>query len=342
MAIKLAKNLAMQQLESPRPLDLPEVRLPSEPIAKPPAPKTGKAAKKVKPTFQKLGDVSDKLNISKGFCLITELHTNMGKYDKDRPYTRLHASDVTRTSPEFCPRERALLITTDAEPNQKYISTETRTYFDVGECYHDLVREVWGLPVSRGYWACQGCKARGEQGKKPTKCLKCGSTSFKYDELRVLSSSTGISCGIDWQIDKVTLPYVIAVEIKSINPAEFKKLHAPLAEHRVRTALYLHSIATATNKAEVEGIRQDMAYILYVSKGAPDDGKYLGGAGFMEKRTPFKIFEVTRDDKLIKPYLDKGRAFSKFRKTKQLPDRICASPSDSRADACSMCKECFK
>ncbi|WAS28532.1 rubredoxin-type fold protein [Vibrio phage LV6] len=347
MAIKVAQgilSMGMQQLaDEPLDIDLPE--LPDEPTEIPPinhvSVKSGAKKGTKKPTLLKIGDMAEKLHLAKGFCLITELHVNMSKRDKDRPYHRLHASDVTRPSPEFCPRERALLIASEAEPNEKYISTETRTYFDVGECYHDLVREKWGLPISYGYWLCQGCETRLGVSGKPTKCTKCGSKNFKYDEQRVESLETMISCGIDWQVKKDALPYAVAVEIKSIKADEFKKLLAPHSEHRIRTALYLHSLDTAKNPSKVAHIRKDYAYILYVSKGAPDEGSYLGGGGFVEKRTPFKMFQIDRDDELIEPYLEKGRQFKRFKETHKLPDRICSKSTSTRAKKCSMCSKCW-
>ncbi|UOX39971.1 rubredoxin-type fold protein [Vibrio phage V-YDF132] len=331
--IKIAKKLLTQQLEED-PQDIPEQ--PTQPTV------AAKVVKK-KPKFLKMSDsnVQKSLGISKGFCLITEMHRQMGRYDRDRPYENLHASDVTKDDPVFCPRERALLVATKAEPNEKYISTETRTYFDVGEAIHDLVREKWGLAVSIGNWECQRCDALYTATHRPVTC-ECGGTNFKYHEQRVLSKDTGISCGIDWQVAEKTTGYAIAVEIKSINPADFKTLHAPLAEHTSRTKLYLQSIATATDPKKVAHLRKDMAYILYVTKGAPDNGEYLGGGGFLEKRTPFKVFEVLRDDESIQEYLDRGRSYSEYRKTKKIPERICANPLTKRAKKCSMCTECWK
>ncbi|QWS69831.1 rubredoxin-type fold protein [Vibrio phage vB_VpS_PG28] len=326
--IKVAKKLLKGQLDE-EPLDIPD-----EPVKK-------KAKKK--PTFLSMSDkaVQSKLGISAGFCLLTELHRNMSSYDKDRPYINLHASDVTKDEPVFCPRERALLVKTNAEPNEKYISTETRTYFDVGESIHDLVREKWGVAVSVGDWECLKCGGIHKASLKPTLC-ECGGKRFQYNEQRVLSSDTGISCGIDWQVLEKGTNYSIAVEIKSMNPTDFKTLAAPLAEHSSRTKLYLQSIATATDQKAVAHLRKDMAYILYVTKGAPIDGEILGGGGFIEKRTPFRLYTVMRDDASIEQYLNRGREYTEFKKTKKLPERICATPLTKRAKKCSMCTECWK
>lgn len=325
MAIKIAKALAKAMLED-EPQDMGVASV---------------APSKPKVPLKKVSEVNDTLKLKSEFCLITELHKTMGRYDKDRPYHRLHASDVTKDNPVFCPRERALLIETKSKPNEKYISTETRTYFDIGEAYHDIIREDWGRPVSYGDWLCLSCDHVHLSMHHPVACNKCKSFSIKYQEQRVLSADTGISCGIDWQVKKGSLPIAIAVEIKSINPAEFKKLHAPLAEHRIRTQLYLQSIATATDKKAVSHLRKDMALILYVTKGAPDDGEYVGGAGFVEKRTPFKQFTVTRDDEAISEYLYRGRQFSEYRDTGTLPERICPNPISTRAKKCSQCQNCW-
>ncbi len=328
MAIK-AGNFFKKQLESkPSDIDL------DAPLKKP-----GKKPGKV--PLMKLKDHASKMNISPDFCLITELHCEMSGHDPDRPYKRLHASDVTNQDLEFCPRERALLIATKAEQKTKYISTETRTYFDVGECYHDLVREKWGVKVSFGNWRCLGCGKVEEARHKPEDCPHCGNKNLKYDELRVKNADTSISCGIDWQVYNYKLDQAIAVEIKSINADEFKKLVAPHAEHRIRTKLYLHSIANSTKPEKSSHLRTDLAMIIYVSKGAPDEGEYLGGSGFNEKKTPFKNFLIKRDDAEIEDYLNKGRELKRFNESGKLPERICKTSVDKRASKCAMCKQCW-
>ncbi|QNJ59204.1 rubredoxin-type fold protein [Vibrio phage vB_ValS_PJ32] len=328
MAIKVG-NFFKQQLEdAPQDIDLDA---PKKPGAKP----------GMKQALKKLSDYKEKLNISTEFCLITELHCTMSGHDPDRPYTRLHASDVTNQDIEFCPRERALLIATKAEKNTRYISTETRTYFDVGECYHDLVREKWGANVSFGNWLCLACLHVAEASYKPDECPKCSSKYLRYEELRVKSADTSISCGIDWQVFHHKLDQAIPYEIKSINADEFKKLVAPHAEHRIRTKLYLHSIANPTKPEKVNHLRTDVAGIIYVSKGAPDEGEYLGGSGFKEKKTPFKEYMIQRDDAEIEDYLNKGRQLKRFLEGGPLPEKICKASSEKRAEACRMCAQCW-
>ncbi|UOX38425.1 hypothetical protein VpasPP24_85 [Vibrio phage Vpas_PP24] len=294
-----------------------------------------------KSPLMKFADKAESLHISTDFCLISELQQTMSGHDPDRPYHRLHASDVTNQDIEFCPRERGLLIATKAEPNSRYISTETRTYFDIGEAYHDLVREKWGLKVSLGNWLCLGCNHLHVSVKKPNGCSKCGNVNLKYDELRVKSETTSISCGIDWQIASPKLSLPMAIEIKSIAPDEFKKLVAPHAEHRIRTKLYLYALNDATNPPTVQHLNKDQAGVLYVSKGAGYGESYLGGSGFKEKKTVFKLYMVERDDAEIEYYLEKGRSLKKFLEGGILPERICKTPQEKRAKACSMCKQCW-
>ncbi|WYC17954.1 rubredoxin-type fold protein [Vibrio phage vB_VneS_J26] len=328
MAIKAGNFFKQQLQEKPQEIDLD-------------APKKKPGKKPGKVPLMKFSDHAKKLNISTDFCLITELHCEMSGHDPDRPYHRLHASDVTNQDIEFCPRERALLIATEAEQKTRYISTETRTYFDIGEAYHDLVREKWGVGVSYGNWACLGCKHIVQRSSKPDACPKCGNKNLKYEELRVKSADTSISCGIDWQVFNHKLDEAIAVEIKSINADEFKKLVAPHAEHRIRTRLYLHSIANAEKPEETDHIRTDLAMIIYVSKGAPDEGEYLGGSGFTEKKSPFKNFIIKRDDIEIEDYLNKGRQLKAFLAGGNLPEKICKTSSDKRAASCAMCDQCW-
>ncbi|ANO57622.1 hypothetical protein [Vibrio phage vB_VhaS-a] len=299
-----------------------------------------KNAIKKKP-LMRFADKAESLNISTDFCLISEIQQTMSGHDPDRPYQRLHASDVTDQNVEFCPRERCLLIATNAEQKSRFISTETRTYFDIGEAYHDLVREKWGLRISFGDWRCLGCNHVHRRVKKPNGCVKCGNINLKYDELRVKSETTSISCGIDWQIQSPKLNAPMAIEIKSIAPGEFKKLVAPHAEHRIRTRLYLFALNDATNPITCEHLNKDQAAVLYVSKGAGYKEEYLGGSGFKEKKSVFKLFMVERDDAEIEPYLQKGLSVKKFREGGILPERICKTPNDKRAKQCAMCKGCW-
>lgn len=304
-----------------------------------------KKSKMKKSPLMRFSDKAASLNISNEFCLVSELHTLMGGYDADRPYTRLHASDVTDQENEFCPRERGLLITTKAERNKRFISTETRTYFDVGEAYHDLIREKWGLRVSLGNWKCLSCDHIHEAMKKPNSCHNCGRHYFEYQEQRVRSKTTAISCGIDWQIDSPKLKQPTIVEIKSMAADEFKKLVAPFAEHRIRTKLYLYALNDAAHPEKVEHLNKDNAIIVYVSKGAPveEEGEsYVCGAGFEEKKTPFKVFLIERDDGEIQPYLDKGIELKKYLNGGKLPERICKTPKDPRATNCKMCDLCWR
>lgn len=328
MGLKVGSFFKKQLEETPNEIDLDA---PKKPGIKP----------GMKQALKKFGDYTGELKISTEFCLLTELHCEMSGHDPDRPYFRLHASDVTNQDKEFCPRERALLIATKAEQDSRYISTETRTYFDIGEAYHDLVREKWGAKVSFGNWLCLGCEHLVKTSYKPDACPKCGNKNLKYEELRVKSADSSISCGIDWQVFSPKLDKAIAYEIKSINAEEFKKLVAPHAEHRIRTKLYLHSIANPEKPEETNHLRTDYAGIIYVTKGAPGEGEFLGGSGFTEKRTPFKEYVIKRDDVEIEDYLNKGRQLKSFLAGGNLPEKICKTSSDKRADACSMCQQCW-
>src|SRR5206468_1295286 len=92
------------------------------------------------------------------------------------------------------------------------------------------------------HWRCLGCGHDHLFTTRPTHCVKCPSRAFKAEEVRFTSAKTGASAGIDI-LASLGEPKLTPVEIKTMNPDDFKTLVAPLAEHKQRTSLYLRIIA---------------------------------------------------------------------------------------------------
>ena len=139
-----------------------------------------------------------------------------------------------------------------------------------------------------------------------------------------------------------------AVEVKTIGPEDFKKLEAPLAEHRLRTNLYLRCIDESSDELRSH-VRTDIAKVLYVSKGGYGcSDESVCKWGFRDQKySPFKEFTITRNDADTQSYCDKALALKVFRDNplplaeRPLPARICPNALVKRATYCPKMKDCF-
>jgi hypothetical protein len=141
-----------------------------------------------------------------------------------------------------------------------------------------------------------------------------------------------------WKDDMLT-----PIEIKSMDKDVFKDLHAPLSEHRQRTAFYLDLLSHSTWMDFDVKIQLDWAYVLYVCKGFGFKDDYEGRTGIADgMHSPFKEFKVKRaDHTTLKTVYDKALAVKQFKKDGLLPKRICPSISCKRAKWCTVKKTCF-
>lgn len=260
------------------------------------------------------------------------LEQRLPGWDPARSIYTINASALTNEDTRYCARERALLHLTKAKPKDRYIKTALRLTFDIGEAYHDLIRNQYLRNDAVGHWECGHCKTLVEFSKVPKAgCKKCGGSNFSYREVRFTHPS-GASGGMDLIVD-VGQPLLELVEIKSLAKDEFKNLKFALAEHRVRTVLYLHTIRESGHPW-AKRVNTSSARILYVSKGFGVKDEY-------GQFTPFKEFVVTPEDADVSPYFEWAEATSMFFKTGKMPDRICAGPFDKRAKSCGTCGDCF-
>ncbi len=264
--------------------------------------------------------------------IIDILRKNMGGWEKARDHTEVHASDVTKDG--FCPKQLALLDITGKKKKDQYVSTALRATFDVGNDISDLVRERWLGQSAQGFWKCRRCSHKSAFGIKPsTKCTHGGQCDYKYVEARFYSSQYDISGSVDVFTD-VEEPKLIVTELKIITPVDFETLVAPLAEHRIRTNLYMRLVE------EDEGILKHRinlkrAKVLYVSRAY---GKKHEG---YNEILPFKEFEVERNDTSLEPMLKLATQAKAYKETGVIPIGICPTALTSTAKGCSVCTECF-
>lgn len=265
--------------------------------------------------------------------ILDVLKENLEGYRKARDHTTVHASDVTK--PDFCARRLALLDLTGKKKKDEFISMALAATFDIGNATSDLIRERWAGDSAHGFWECRRCEYRSPFGKKPNHtCKNGGKCDFKYDEAVFLSEKYRISGSIDVFMD-LQAPKLFVTELKIIAPDEFEKLAAPLAEHRLRTQLYLKIIDDDAGHLK-ERINLKEAKVLYVSRAyGKKNTEYHG------KVIPFKEFTVQRNDADVSPYLSRAMEVRTFKELGVMPNGICPTSTDSKAKKCSVCTECF-
>lgn len=258
-----------------------------------------------------------------------------------RGYDTIHASDLTKS--DFCPRMVALLDITGAKPKDEYLDAALAMTFDVGNATADLMTNKWAGQRVIGNWECKTCGAVKHFCPKPKNAVNEGCSHPKEDklvchwrhrEIRFVHPEYKFSGSIDMLFDMGEKKLLMPVELKIVKPDEFETLAMPLAEHRLRTSLYLKLIAES-NHPEKDSINQQEARVLYVSRG------YGKKHAVLQKVLPMKEFAVKRDDGALLPYLQKAQAVTLFRDKKLIPKGICETSFVPRAKSCGVCAACF-
>ena len=139
----------------------------------------------------------------------------------------------------------------------------------------------------------------------------------------------------------INQPLYRIVEVKSILKDEFAKLVGPMAEHRLRTALYMKSVAESKSPY-AKKVDTTCAHILYVCKGGYIKDSEVGGWGIQDSGyTPFREFIIPRADNTVSKYVEAATALHLFRNEGPIPKGICPHPMHSRAKLCPVRQECF-
>jgi hypothetical protein len=127
------------------------------------------------------------------------------------------------------------------------------------------------------------------------------------------------------------------VELKIINTKDFEELAAPLAEHRIRTAMYLELIENSLHPHR-DKVDTSVGSVLYVSRGHgkkhPEYNKVL----------PFKEFLVERDDAALTPYFARAAEVQSYVKGGSIPARpkACDTSFCKMANNCPLQGKCWK
>jgi len=273
-----------------------------------------------------------------------ELHKRIAGWEDPRPHFPLRASDLLSTKTEFCPREHAFMDMGIATKKGQFVGTCLRMTYNHGSFMEREIRDKHLRDIVVGEWECSICKhVHPTFGKAPiVKCPKCGwGGHWVYREPRFEDDYTGVSGGIDMLLE-IGQPKLLITEIKTIAPDDYKTLAAPLAEHRQRTSLYL-KLAETSKWAASERVNTKSSKILYVTKSFGFKDETLKAAGIKDAAfSPFKEFQIDRNDDMLKTPLARARVLKIWRDDKKgMPCGICANGLTKRAQGCSAVGACF-
>ena len=269
------------------------------------------------------------------------LHRHMAGWDAPRSLKTIHASELTKEA-GFCPRYVALHDKLQPKHQGSWITTSERMTYDIGHMVQARVIDYLAdMNKAVCHWRCYGCHWLHEFTTRPTTCSKCASRGFRAEEVRFTSAVSGASGGIDI-LAQLGEGKLTTVEIKTMAPDAFKELVAPLAEHKQRTSLYLRLIAESDHNWS-NLVATNKAVILYVSKG---------GFGVQDEQpkkwqltdrfSPFKEFEVKRDDSLTDEPTRRAVVVKQFRAGNVgMPQGICVTAMSKRASNCRLKAQCF-
>lgn len=246
----------------------------------------------------------------------------------------LHASELTRPNPVFCPREAALHEHVEVKRPSEWVPPILRMTFDAGIDIQRRVNEDYLRDVMVGHWMCLGCRYVYTFSKQPKgDCPQCHTRpGWRYVEVKFTQTDWGVVGSIDALVD-VGKAKLHMVEVKIMGQDQWSGLAAPLAEHRLRTALYLRLIAESEETGWAAQIDTQNATILYWLRGY---GKKVGS-----EITPIKEYRIKRDDGLTEPYVAKAKSLAYFRTNGVMPVGVCGSVDDPRAKGCKVRDACF-
>lgn len=271
-----------------------------------------------------------------------ELHKRIAGWEDPRPHFPLRASDLLKDKAEFCPREHAFMDMGVAHKKGSFVGTSLRMTFNHGNFMERQIRNVYLRDMVVGIWECGVCKAvHPNFGKAPSTSCQCGWQKWEYQEPRFADDVSGVSGGIDMLLE-IGQPKLLIVEIKTMAPDEFKTLVAPLAEHKFRTSLYL-KLAESSKWAASDRVNTKQSKILYVTKSFGFKDETLKPAGIKDAAfSPFKEFDIERNDAIIATPMNKAKVLKVWRDTKQgMPCGVCANGLTKRAQGCPAISSCF-
>jgi hypothetical protein len=246
----------------------------------------------------------------------------------------------------------ALLFQHKITPVGTWATAVDRLVWALGHATEEIIVE-WASEAGLvlGDWRCVHCGWAVAFSKRPSACVECGTKAeFRYEEVRVVSSVSGIGCGIDMLVRLPHKSLLTVVEIKSLKQDQFQSLKTAFGEHRLRTNLYMRCIEESDLpwRGMIDTTKGIVLYVCKQGWGVKDTK--IPAMGFGEKPfTAFKEFEIERDDSLTQYLVDLAEPLENWKKevkrTKDLhrvpPAGICPNMLCPRAQTCEVREQCF-
>ena len=265
------------------------------------------------------------------------LNEHVGGFERARSKRIIHASDLTKEDLEYCPREHILMKLERVEQKDPYVNTALRVTWDDGVDKQARVNNQYLKDFMVGDWICRSCGKLYEWRKGPPprhgECRCPNGSLWEYSEVVFRHKKNKASGSVDALVD-IGKAKLRACEVKIMATSMFPP-KLPLAEHTLRTRLYLWLIANSDHPRK-NRINTRKASVLYLCRGhgkKDEDGVV----------SPFREFTVERNDSDIKHLGAKAMALTKARTNtrKFMPFGVCPTSDCGRAKACRVSKPCF-
>lgn len=209
----------------------------------------------------------------------------------------LHASAIIVSDKQFCTRQQVLSLVYKQLQGEQ-IPVGLKRIFEEGNAIHEKWQRLF---IRAGY----------------AKAKTCDLT--RYDDDYQMSYTPDIVCRIPEFFEGA-----MVVEIKSVNPMQFKKMQShPSAQKQLQ--LYMHEcIKEAKRKKKWNGKDYTKGFVLCDDKGAQD----------------FKVFVYDYDPEFVAPYVDRLEdvkyRYEEFVNNAKAPVRHC----DCKSYACKQAEKC--
>jgi CRISPR/Cas system-associated exonuclease Cas4 (RecB family) len=251
---------------------------------------------------------------SLAFLELLKSHLESKAKNNDRKYDYFHPS-------EFSDCVRKITYLHMGEVGNNKISGDLQRVFDNGHGMHHRYAEYLSdMGLAYGVWKCKNPFCNEEYGrgellgipKREDPCDKCGCSDYSYEEVQVFSEEYMFKGHVDGIFKLADEFYV--VDYKSMFSFQFKKLSGPLEKHVIQLTIYIWLLDLKSG------------FLLYENK---DDQK-------------IKMFEVTRNEKLIESIKKRAKKLMHVLDEDLLPKRPYANKNDKHCKQCPFKTMCWK
>lgn len=259
----------------------------------------------------------------------------------------IHASALTFAAKPFCPRSYVIMDVEKVKAYDEWLGTSLKVTFDHGNDMQARLNNEYLPETMYGDWVCKVCGTRKVFKLKPKKTCKCMRKiesefySWEYEEPAVSMKDEGIEGHIDSVVD-IHQKKLRLAEVKTMVKDKFAALKAPLAEHTLRTNLYMRMVEQS-DEPWAKKINTQVGSVLYMVKGYGTKCEKIRKWGIPDMGfSPFREFEVIRDDSKTDYLLSMAKAVHSNRQGKTgIPCGICPTSTHRIAKACPVRKQCF-